>query len=249
MGGDDFESSDRAAAESVVAACDAAAVSRIVYLSGVIPEVPQEELSAHPRSRLEVEEILNGAQATVTTLRAGMVLGAGSTSFELMRQLALRLPVTVIPQWMDSLVEPIAVTDLCSAIIGAINHTGPTGYFDIGSGKAISYPDLIALYLELSQESKPQLSLPFLPESFVAKLAGWISDVPSSTVESLIESLQHDMGLVGDARVRALLGENDTRITSKEAIERSLASPDLSLSPSDRDPHVAMPGDPSWAGR
>ncbi|XBH22819.1 hypothetical protein V5R04_06285 [Jonesiaceae bacterium BS-20] len=155
-------------------------MARIVYLSGVIPEVPPPEgLSAHLRSRLEVEEILNGARATVTTLRAGMVLGAGSTSFELMRQLALHLPVTVIPQWMDSLVEPIAVTDLCSAIIGAVNHTGPTSYFDIGSGKAISYPDLIALYLDLPQESKPQLS----------------------------------------------------------------------LSPSDRDPHVAMPGDPSWAGR
>lgn len=248
MAGDDFESSDRTAARRVVAACDQAGVEHLFYLSGVIPSVPPEELSAHLRSRLEVEEILNGASATVTTLRAGMVIGAGSTSFELMRQLALRLPVTVVPQWMESLVEPIAITDLCAAILGAIRFTGPTGYFDVGCGQAISYPDLISMYLEQSQESKPQLSLPFLPESLVAKVAGWISDVPSSTVESLIESLQHDMGPVGDSWVESLLDTGYTRLTAEDAITRALATPDALLPPSKRDPIGPMPGDPQWAG-
>src|SRR5690349_17336107 len=118
--GRDFQERDRAGAHHLGEAARGAGVSRVVYLSGLVPDVPREDLSTHILSRLEVEEILGG-YVTTTTLRAAVLLGGGSTSFEIIRQLSERLPVQTVPTWMQSDVEPIAVVDAVAALVAALD--------------------------------------------------------------------------------------------------------------------------------
>ena len=100
-------------------------VDRVVYLSGLVPDVAESELSEHIRSRLEVERILSDVPATVVVLRAAVLLGSGSTSFEIIRQVSERMPVHTVPSWMDSTVQPIAVVDVLEALVGALEYAAP----------------------------------------------------------------------------------------------------------------------------
>lgn len=248
MATDDFSTLDATAARNVAEAVTAAGVDRVVYLSGIIPPIDEEELSAHLRSRLEVETILNTSSASVLTLRAAMILGAGSTSYELMTQLSSRLPVTVVPSWMTSLVEPIAVVDVVAAVLGALTVDSNTGWFDVGGGAPLPYPDVIARVAELRGKERPQIEIPALPQALVAKIAGWISDVPSATVTALMESLREDMVASSDRwRTTLLAGHAPAPLTLEEAVNRASAPIDFSTRPSQRDPMGMLPGDPDWA--
>ncbi|PPF35256.1 NAD(P)H-binding protein [Pseudoclavibacter sp. AY1H1] len=248
MASDDFREADLEAARLVRAAADRSGVRRIVYVSGIIPPVAEEELSEHLTSRLEVERELHEADAVVVTLRAAMVLGASSTSFELMSQLAARLPVTVVPAWMQSDVEPIAVVDLARAVSGALTADVSTRAFSVGGGERLPYPRLIDRYADTVEKRRPQVILPGLPEPLVARLATLITDVPSSTVTSLMESLREDMVADDDTWIAELLPEDAERpLSIDEALRRSVAQPDPTVPASQRDPMGRLPGDPSWA--
>lgn len=247
MGGSGFSARDREAAENVRAAIDGAGVERLVYLSGIIPPIPEEDLSEHLTSRLEVERILSRSSAVTVTLRAAMVIGAGSTSFELMSQLSERLPITVIPDWMTSAVEPIAVSDVVEAIIAALTVDVLTCAWDVGGGTVIAYPELIDRVARARGTQRPQLTVPLLPTALVGKVAGWIADVPAPTVEALIRSLREDM-VTADARWRTeLMGGNFAPVALDEAIDRALRPADQRVSPSQRDLLGHLPGDPDWA--
>lgn len=248
MGGEDFREVDRAAARRVRAAVDASEVKAVVYLSGIIPDIPREELSEHLASRLEVEEELSAARCRFVGLRAAVVLGAASTSFELMTQLAHRLPVTVFPDWMDHLVEPVAVVDAVAAIRAAVATESAHGVYDIGGGEVIAYPQLVQKVLELTDQERPGFSVPVMPQSLVTAVGSWLSDIPAPTVTALMESLREDMVARDERWLSELLPDGHAaRVTIDEALRRSLAAPDVSRSPRERDPLAVMPGDPSWA--
>ena len=127
MGGDNFVETDRAAASNLADGVRTHGVDRIVYLSGVVLDVAEEDLSDHILSRREVEQILSDAPATVVVLRAAVLLGSGSTSFEIIRQVSERMPVHTVPTWMDSMVQPIAVVDVLEALIGRSSTPGRRG--------------------------------------------------------------------------------------------------------------------------
>ena len=105
-----------------------------------MPDAPESELSAHISSRLEVERILLGTQAEAAALRAGVVIGAGSTSFEIIRQIATLFVVQPVPLWMHHRVQPIAVSDVLRAIGEALDDDGPRGAVDIGGPDVVTYP-------------------------------------------------------------------------------------------------------------
>lgn len=248
MGGDDFVETDRKAATNVRHAVDACGVPRVVYLSGIIPEagqVPDAELSDHLRSRWEVEELLTASTATVLTLRAAVVLGSGSTSFEIIRQVSERLPVQTVPDWMNSMVQPIAVVDVLAALVGALTAPGPSRHFDVGGPDVMPYADLLDGYADLAGLHRPQVMVPFLPTDLVGILVGALTDVPESTVRALIESLRHDMVCSEHLFVRELLPADHRLLSFEEAVRRSLGvgSPD----PAAADPMGPLPQDPHWA--
>lgn len=245
MGGDDFARTDREAATHLAEAVRAHGVDRVVYLSGIVPDVADDELSEHITSRREVEQILSQSPATVVVLRAAVLLGSGSTSFEIIRQVSERMPVHTIPTWMDSMVQPIAVVDAIEALVGALDHTGPSRHFDVGGPDRLRYGALLDAYTTHAGLERPQVSVPLLPTALVGTLVGSLTDVPRPTVEALVSSLRHDMVAQDDDFREALLPEGHRLMGLDEAFRRSLAT--RSTTPEDADPMGPLPQDPAWA--
>ncbi len=247
---DDFRATDREAAENMRDAIDRAGVSRLVYLSGIVPDVEREDLSEHLVSRLEVEETLAGSSAATLTLRAAIVLGSGSTSFEVVRQISERLPlVQVIPTWMkDTMVQPIAVTDAVYLLAQALEQTEVTGHLDIAGPDRLTYPQLLEVYADVAGLTRVQLPVPAVPVDVLGAVAGALTDVPTPTVAALTASLRHDMVASQDART--VLGDPDRpTMAVRDAITRALAPFDAARDGAAQGGDALAPsaGDPVWS--
>lgn len=245
MGGDDFAQTDREAASNFVNAVRACGVTQVVYLSGIVPDVAEDELSEHIQSRREVEQILRGGPARVVVLRAAVLLGSGSTSFEIIRQVSERLPVHTVPTWMDSLVQPVAVVDVLEALVGALDYSGPSRHFDVGGPEQLRYGALLEAYTSHAGLERPQVHVPFLPAALVGTLVGSLTDVPRGTVEALVESLRHDMVAADDDFQAMLLPDGHELVGMDESLRRSLAA--SGPAPEAGDPMGPLPQDPAWA--
>ena len=245
MSGDDFAENDRKAAGNLASGVRANGIDRVVYLSGIVPDVAESDLSEHIKSRREVEQILSDLPATVVVLRAAVLLGSGSTSFEIIRQVSERMPVHTIPSWMDSMVQPIATVDVLEALVGALEYAGPSRHFDVGGPDQLRYGALLEAYTEHAGLARPQVNVPLLPTALVGTLVGSLTDVPRATVEALVESLHHDM-VVADSDFQELLLPRGHRLVGlDEAFRRSLTP--RSSAPEDADPMGPLPQDPAWA--
>lgn len=244
----DFMKRDRKSARNVAAAATAAGIRRMVYLTGLVPPVPVKELSDHIASRLEVEHILRASGVSTVSLRAAIIIGAGSTSFEIVRQISERLPVQTVPTWMNSDVQPIAVVDALEALARAIEVPARTRSYDIGGTERMRYAELLRQYAGISGLQRLQVPLLLAPDGLVGRLAGLFTDAPSSTVESLIESLRHDM-VCAETDFRADIMPTGYRMISVEqAITRALTRPPADADPTRLDPIGPWPSDPAWAG-
>lgn len=233
-----FEALDREAAVLMRSAVDETGVGRLVYLSGLVPDTPREQLSAHLASRLEVEEILLESSGNPVALRAGVVLGAGSTSFEILRQLAATLVVQPLPSWLNSRVQPIGVSDAVTLLADAVERDEPRGSVDVGGPVALPYAELMRMYCQEANLLRVRLPAPLLPGFLVARGAPLACAAPARTVTSLVESLRHDMVCRPERWWRLTGGETSVR----EAIRASLGGvgdPRLGA-------HRPMVGDPAW---
>ncbi len=146
--GSGFEETDRRAARVFADQAQAAGVRRIVYLGGLTPRgVPENSLSPHLRSRTEVGRVFLDAPVPATVLRAGVVIGSGSASFEMLRYLTERLPVMVTPSWVHTRTQPIGVRDVLRYLVGSatmpddVNRT-----FDIGGPDVVTYREMMCRY-------------------------------------------------------------------------------------------------------
>lgn len=248
LGGDDFATADREGAYNAAHAAVRAGFGRIVYLGGLVPDVADADLSPHLRSRLEVEEVLTDSGIPTLSLRAAMVVGSGSTSFEIMRQLSERLPVQVLPRWLDRQVEPVAVTDVLAALTGAVTAEGGSRPVDVGSGEPMSYAALLRLHADRAGLSRTQVRVPGLPTALVARLAPALTRAPSSTVQSLVESLHLDMVCGRPDLMAELLPPGHVLTPVADAIDRALAVPDAAQPDSERDPIGPLTSDAPWTG-
>ncbi len=237
-----FADRDRAGARALREAIAGSGVRRLVYLSGLVPDAPTEDLSRHIASRLEVEQVLAGAEGSgddcsVRTLRAGVVIGAGSTSFEVIRQLATLLLVQPVPSWLESKVQPIAISDVLSAICEALEDGWPSGARDIGGPNVMPYSRLLGECSRAAGLLRVRVPTLPLPAGLVGVATAALSAAPFWTVTSLVASLRHDMvcrpGQTWVPRDGApLLGV-------REAMARSFG-------PVGSTPEAALPSDEGW---
>jgi uncharacterized protein YbjT (DUF2867 family) len=233
-----FSELDRVGATHVRDAASAAGVRRLVYLSGLVPRLERgQALSEHLASRLEVEQILDGTDCPVLTLRAGVVIGAGSTSYEVVRQLASLLLVQPVPAWMRTRVQPVAVSDVVRALVDAYEDDAPTGAVDLVGPDGLSYPELLAAYARVAGLPRLRLPAPVAPVTLVGLATAALVGAPFWTVTALVESLRHDMvGRPG----HLWAPDGGSMLGVEEALARSLGQrgPDV--------PEAPLAGDPAW---
>jgi uncharacterized protein YbjT (DUF2867 family) len=189
LGTDNFEEIDRRAADTVAAAAARAGARQIVYLGGL--GATRDAESAHLRSRAETAERLSAGPVPVTTLRAGMVVGAGSAAFETIRALVDRLPAMICPRWVSTPTQPIALRDVVAYIAGVCGHEAALGRsFDIAGPEVMTYRAMIERIARLRGKRLLIVEVPVL----TPRLSSWwlhlVTPVNASVARPLIDGLR-----------------------------------------------------------
>jgi uncharacterized protein YbjT (DUF2867 family) len=239
LGRPDFEDVDRAAARNVAGAARAARVGRIVYLGGPAPSGPARA-SAHLRSRDEVAGILLGSGVPTVVLRAGVILGSGSASFEMLRYLTDRLPVMVCPRWVGTRVQPIAVDDVLRYLVAAAGlPAGLNRAFDIGGPDVLTYADMMRRYAAVAGLRR-RLIVPVRPltPKLSAHWVGLVTPVPNALARPLVASLVHE-AVCREHDIARYVPDPPRGLTGFDDAVRSALRPDAP---------GALPTDPPWAG-
>ncbi|WNI14576.1 SDR family oxidoreductase [Actinacidiphila sp. ITFR-21] len=195
-GGSNFERTDREAARVFAAQARAAGVRRIVYLGGLTPAaVPAERLSPHLRSRTEVGRVLLDSGVPTAVLRAAVIIGSGSASFEMLRYLTERLPVMVTPGWVRTRVQPVAVRDVLRYLVGSARLPAEVSRtFDIGGPDVVTYRDMMRRYAAVAGLNRRLIvPVPILTPALSSHWVGLVTPVPASIARPLAESLRHEV--------------------------------------------------------
>jgi uncharacterized protein YbjT (DUF2867 family) len=197
--GADFEERDRRAARNFVRAADAADIGRIVYLGGLGNE--SEGLSEHLRSRREVERLLGRGEADLTALRAAIVIGAGSASFQIIRQLAARLPVMVTPSWVRTECQPIYIDDVVAYLVGVLEDPTTAGRtYEVGGPDVLTYQEILTRTARLLVGRQPLIiPVPVLTPGLSARWLGLVTDVDVSVAKPLVDGLQNRVVVTDDS--------------------------------------------------
>ena len=187
-----FAERDRNAAENFAKAVNEAGVSRVIYLGG-LTYAPDQELSKHMRSRMEVGEILKKSKAAVTIFRAAVILGHGGGSFQMLQYLVERLPLMVCPKWVLTKCQPIAVDDVVEYLVRSIetNET-KSKTFDIGGPEILTYLDMMVQYGKTLKKSIKIIIIPYLTPRLSSYWIDLITPVKASLARPLIDSLRHE---------------------------------------------------------
>jgi uncharacterized protein YbjT (DUF2867 family) len=187
-----FAERDRNAAENFAKAVNEAGVSRVIYLGG-LTYAPEQELSKHMRSRMEVGEILKKSNAAVTIFRAAVVLGHGGGSFQMLQYLVERLPLMVCPKWVLTKCQPIAIDDVVEYLVRSIetNET-KSKTFDIGGPEILTYLDMMVQYGKTLKKSIKIIIIPYLTPRLSSYWIDLITPVKASLARPLIDSLRHE---------------------------------------------------------
>lgn len=203
LGDSDFQARDAQAARSFARAAADAGVGRIVYLGGLGDDA--DDLSAHLRSRREVEGLLGSTGVPVTSLRAGIIVGHGGISWELTRQLVERLPVMVTPRWVRTLTQPIALPDVIRYLIGVLTapQTGSRS-FDIGGPEILQYVEMLRRVAAIEGRHLFVVPVPLLTPRLSSRWLSLVTDVDAPTGRSLIDSMSNEV-IVRNDRIRALI--------------------------------------------
>jgi uncharacterized protein YbjT (DUF2867 family) len=217
-----FADADRRSAFNMAAAAAAGGVSRIIYLSG-LGEVENPALSHHLRSRHEVGDILRAGPVPATVLRAAMILGSGSASFEILRYLVDRLPLMITPRWVQTPCQPISIGSVLTLLQGCLECAATAGQtFDIGDDEILTYRRIIEIYAE--EAGLPRrliLPVPLLTPHLSARWIHLVTPVPAAIAMPLTEGLGVPV-VCRENRIRALipLSPPSCRETIRKALQR-----------------------------
>jgi uncharacterized protein YbjT (DUF2867 family) len=257
-GEDGFAERDRRAAANVRDAAARAGVQRLVYLGGLGND--DEDLSEHLRSRHEVGKVLADGPVPVTELRAAIIIGSGSMSFEMLRHLVEVLPVMTTPRWVDTRVQPIAVRDVLAYLSEVLEVEEAAGQvLEIGGPDVMSYRELMHAYAQVAGlRRRVIIPVPVLTPRLSSLWVGLVTPLPSGLARPLVDSLVNEV-VVRDDRIRELVPRDtvpfrgsvalalerikDLEVTTTWSGAGQLAAVDRGQGPED-----PRPEDPDWAG-
>jgi uncharacterized protein YbjT (DUF2867 family) len=217
--GDDYHAREVAAARVFSSAAGAAGMDRVVYLGGV---APSDRGSDHLRSRIDVGEALRSGPVTTVELRASMIVGHGSLSWLIVRDLTARLPFMVLPRWLKSRTEPVAIDDVVAALVGAIKlDVDMSTWFDIPGPESLSGKEILAQTARVMEIRQPRMvSVPLLTPRLSSLWLRLMTRAQWSIAREVVVGLAEDL-LATDARFWDLIG-HPQRLTFAEAARRAL---------------------------
>lgn len=252
-----LETEERRVARTFATAARDQGVGRIVYLGGLAPDIPLAKMSPHMRSRVEVGETLRASGVPVAELRAAVIIGSGSASFEMLRYLTERLPAMITPRWVRTRTQPIAVRDVLRYLVRAADLPAEVNRaFDIGGPDVITYEQMMHRYAAVAGlPRRVILAINLLSPGLSSHWVGLVTPVPRRLARPLVQSLRHDAvchesdirrwipdppeGLIPFDRAVALALQ---RIQDADVATR-WSSASYPGAPSD-----PLPTDPDWAG-
>jgi uncharacterized protein YbjT (DUF2867 family) len=257
MSGADFETLELRIAQVFADTARRAGVGRIVYLGGLQPHVPPDQLSEHLRSRAEVGRILLTSGVPTAELRAAVIIGSGSASFEMIRYLTERLPVMVTPRWLRTPTQPIAIRDVlyylvrCARLPPEVNRA-----FEIGGPDRTTYQGMIDGYARVAGLRKRVIvSVPVLSPRLSSRWIGLVTPVPRAMAKPLVESLsmesvcrEHDIAAYVPDPPEGLVPYERAVHLALNKIQQAEVRTAWSSSSVPGAPSDPLPSDPNWAG-
>jgi uncharacterized protein YbjT (DUF2867 family) len=245
-----FAEQDRRAAENFRDAADRAGTGRIVYMGALGAD--DEDLSEHLDSRHEVGRVLAAGKTPVTELRAAVIIGSGSMSFEMIRHLTEVLPVIMKPKWVGTRCQPIAVRNVLEMLVSVVDDPEPTNkIYDIGGPDILTYAEMMQVYAEVAGlRTRPVIPLPIFSARLSPLMVGLATPLPVGVARPLIESLSHDVVV---SRPPPPGFDPVGLLSYRESLHRALArisTSDVETRWSDAvsAPAAPLPGDPAWSG-
>jgi hypothetical protein len=225
----------------------------VVYLSGLHPE--NSKLSPHLESRKVVGETLIDSGIETVVLQAGVVVGSGSASFEMIRHLTDRLPVMTTPKWVRNSIQPIAIHDVLYYLVAAATAQVPSSRtWDVGGPDVLEYGDMMRIYAEVAGLHKRYLIvLPFLTPTIASLWVGTVTPIPPGLARPLIESLECD-AVMGNFDIDTIIEPPPAGLTGyRRAVALALnrathGYPDATWDSLQSEMAEPLPSDPDWAG-
>ena len=253
----DFAVREAEGARTVRDAAAAAGVERIVYLGGLGDA--DDRLSAHLRSRQEVGRILAEGPVPVTELRAGVVIGSGSVSFEMLRHLTEVLPVMTTPRWVATRTQPIAVRDVLRMLVGVLEVEEAAGrVLEIGGPDVLTYAEMMQRYAAIAGlRRRIIIRVPVLSPRLSSLWVGLVTPLPTGVARPLVDSLVNEVVVRDDAARRLVPFERTSfddavRLALRRIQDLNVETTWASAGGADRVPYDAAatpsPADPDWAG-
>lgn len=218
---DDFEEKDAKAALAFGSEAAAAGVERIIYLGGLGKD-GDESLSAHLRSRREVEHLLGEAGVPVTVLRAAVVIGHGGISWEITRQLVDHLPAMIAPRWVKTRTQPIALSDVIRYLVGVLDAPEARGkVYEVGGPEILRYVDMLRRVAWIqNKRALPIFTVPLLTPGLSSRWLAFVTDVDVATGRNLIDSMTNEV-IVQDNSIRKVVPGDP--IGYDESVRQALA--------------------------
>lgn len=219
-GHEGFAERDRRGASNFATAASEGGVDRVVYLGGLGGE--GDELSEHLRSRREVESVLADGDYDLTVLRAAIVIGEGSASFELIRQLVTRLPVMVAPRWVRTECQPIAVDDVIDYLVGVLDVPETAGgTYEVGGPDVLTYQAVLQRTAAIMDRRLYVVPVPVLSPRLSAYWLDLVTTLPRSITHPLVDGLRNPV-VVTDHRIEELIDVDRTPFD--EAVARAVGA-------------------------
>ena len=243
--GGDYAEHDRKLAASFRDAAEQAKVQRIIYLGG-LGEMGQD-LSDHLRSRREVERILAEGPVPLTTFRAAMIIGSGSASYEILRYLVERLPIMIVPRWVATRCQPIAVADILHWLVRCLSEPHTAGKtYEAGGDGVRTYKQLMnSMAHALGLRKRIIIPVPVLTPSLSSRWIGLVTPVTARIARPLAEGLRNPVVVTDDTLQRDMRHQAKT---PEEAIQLALERTSLAEVETSWSAAGVVPGDPDWAG-
>jgi len=243
-----FREADNVAAANVASAAKAAGVRRIVYLGGFVPE--GDSLSEHLVSRAEVADALAvDGGPDVVWLGAAMIIGAGSTSFEMLRYVADRFLVLPMPEWSANPMDPISIRDVLHYLVAAADADSvPAGAYDISGHETTTYWELLRSYARIAGIWRTPVAVYGLDTNVVSMVTGAVLPVPGGLAADLVDSLDYPMMASMDGLADLVAEPPGGLLGVEEALRRAIASPKRRPVNALADVHHLADTDPQWTG-